>query len=373
MVAHITHQLILFLLLPLLLTTGSTATNCTCSPFSGNTGSCCNHNNFCKHLSSSLTCENDTPVCCTSDFSSHCCPLHSACSQGCRNSLLGSCRCIPLRSSKFNESDALFSLTYVAASQCTPESGLNNSWSCTACSTKEPLENVIVVQESGHQTLVGYNRKHNVIVVALRGSLSIQDWISDLKAAVMVNLPNAVAKGCTNECQVAEGFLESTSSLQLGIQQSVTKILALHPECQEVVVTGHSLGAAMASLLLANNTAAPAISFGHLVRRPIYTFGQPRVGNKAYANWMRKIFPKNDWYRVVHHDDPVPHLPTASMGYYHQETEVWYSESGLGLGQYEVCNSSGEDGQCSAGTMLSGEITDHLTYLTHPVNNCKPF
>lgn len=32
--------------------------------------------------------------------------------------------------------------------------------------------------------------------------------------------------------------------------------------------------------------------------------------------------------------------------------EVWYS----GGGQYEVCNGSGEDVQCSLGTLLSGDI-----------------
>ena len=53
--------------------------------------------------------------------------------------------------------------------------------------------------------------------------------------------------------------------------------------------------------------------------------------------------------------------------------EVWYSENGIGGGQYEVCNGSGEDVQCSSGTLLSGEITDHLTYLRHSVTGCQPF
>ena len=72
------------------------------------------------------------------------------------------------------------------------------------------------------------------------------------------------------------------------------------------------------------------------------------------------LFPSGEWYRVVHHDDPVPHLPTPLMG-------------GIGRGQYEVCDGSGEDQQCSSGTMLSAEITDHLTHLrdlTHPIHDC---
>ena len=95
------------------------------------------------------------------------------------------------------------------------------------------------------------------------------------------------------------------------------------------------------------------------------------MGNAAYANWMNAQT-NLPWYRVVHHDDPVPHLPTSGMGFVHVATEVWYSENGLGAGAYEVCNGSGEDQQCSAGTLLSGEITDHLTYLTHPITGCVP-
>ena len=50
-----------------------------------------------------------------------------------------------------------------------------------------------------------------------------------------------------------------------------------------------------------------------------------------------------------------------------------YAEKGVGKGLYEVCDSSGEDPECSKGTLLSGQITDHLTYLDHPICGCKPF
>ena len=58
----------------------------------------------------------------------------------------------------------------------------------------------------------------------------------------------------------------------------------------------------------------------------------------------------NNWYRVVHHDDPVPHLPPPALKFVHMSTEVWYVESGTGDGNFMVCNGSGEDQQCSGGT-----------------------
>jgi predicted lipase len=227
-----------------------------------------------------------------------------------------------------------------------------------------PLTHVTVVQADGHQTLVGFDPKKNIIMVAMRGSLSMQDWIDNLKAAILV--PFA---GCSG-CKIADGFEEAAISLQSGIEDAVSKILTevRTEKTPTVVFTGHSLGAAMAVLLLSNSSA---FSFSPLVAKPVYTFGQPRVGNAAFAKWFNGAW-LGKWFRVVHHDDPVPHLPTPKMGFAHVATEIWYMENGTGEGVFEVCDGSGEDQQCSAGTLLSGEITDHLTYMGHPICGCVP-
>ena len=53
-------------------------------------------------------------------------------------------------------------------------------------------------------------------------------------------------------------------------------------------------------------------------------------------------------------------------------TEVWYVESGTGMGYYTVCDGSGEDQQCSSGTLLNGEFADHTTYMDHDICHCDP-
>lgn len=124
----------------------------------------------------------------------------------------------------------------------------------------------------------------------------------------------------------------------------------------------------MAPLFLAE-LANSEPSLYSAVSLPVYTFGQPRGGNAAYASWASEKF---DLYRVVHHDDPVPHLPPPALGFVQMNSEVWYAESGTGLGYYEVCDGSGEDQQCSAGTLVSGDFTDHTTYLDHDICQCDP-
>jgi predicted lipase len=72
-----------------------------------------------------------------------------------------------------------------------------------------------------------------------------------------------------------------------------------------VMVGGHSLGAAVASLaavwLASSVTAEPVF---------VYTFGKPRVGNLAYADCVRTHFPGRFW-RMENEDDLIPDVPLS--------------------------------------------------------------
>ena len=47
-----------------------------------------------------------------------------------------------------------------------------------------------------------------------------------------------------------------------------------------------------------------------------FTFGSPRVGDVNFANWFDNTFNLTTFSaRVVHYDDPVPHLPPEDFGY----------------------------------------------------------
>ncbi|PAV63012.1 hypothetical protein WR25_03903 [Diploscapter pachys] len=60
----------------------------------------------------------------------------------------------------------------------------------------------------------------------------------------------------------------------------------------------------------------------HLIR--MITFGQPRTGNKEYADAHDKMIPYK--YRITHHRDPIPHLPVDGLeGYHHHLAEIFYN------------------------------------------------
>jgi len=71
-----------------------------------------------------------------------------------------------------------------------------------------------------------------------------------------------------------------------------------------IFVTGHSLGAAMASIFTARLT-----ELGYNVI--LYTFGSPRVGDKKWANFLKDV----PVYRFVNTNDIVTRIP--KIGYDH--------------------------------------------------------
>jgi predicted lipase len=83
------------------------------------------------------------------------------------------------------------------------------------------------------------------------------------------------------------------------------------PEDRILVLTGHSLGGATATMLaeLLNNR------FPGLF---LVTFGSPRPGGRKFRDRMENI----EHYRFVHGDDVVPKTPPLLNGYVHTTEEI---------------------------------------------------
>ena len=75
---------------------------------------------------------------------------------------------------------------------------------------------------------------------------------------------------------------------------------------KDIYVTGHSLGAAMALYV------TQELEFAGYNVVKLFTFGQPRLGNRDYVNQI-----KTDHYRFVNCNDFVTHVPPAAMQFVH--------------------------------------------------------
>ena len=83
------------------------------------------------------------------------------------------------------------------------------------------------------------------------------------------------------------------------------------PEDRRLVLTGHSLGGATATML----AERLAERFPDLI---LITFGSPRPGGRKFRERMRHT----NHYRFVHGDDVVPKTPPFLGGYVHTTEEI---------------------------------------------------
>ncbi len=87
---------------------------------------------------------------------------------------------------------------------------------------------------------------------------------------------------------------------------------------KKVWATGHSLGGALAAIAAVRAARREGPNLDGL-----FTFGQPRIGNREYVSGLG-----TDSYRWVNHHDPVPSLPAKWMGYAHFGKEFFIKHDG---------------------------------------------
>lgn len=195
---------------------------------------------------------------------------------------------------------------------------------------------------------IAHNDASKEIVVSWRGSTVILDLISDF-TAIRTEWPPQV-----NGSKVHTGFLTAYRSASKYIQKNMVEVASQFPD-YKIVLTGHSLGAAEATLAAMDIVSnQPQL----MDRMELYTYGGPRVGNSVFANWLSgQPFPI---YRVVYKEDIVTHVPFRSMGYQHVSQEVWYGKDG----QASFCGGGNNENSTCAGQLLPPQwgFRDHLLY-----------
>eukprot|EP00462_Mataza_sp_D1_P011641 CAMPEP_0175150502 /NCGR_PEP_ID=MMETSP0087-20121206/17927_1 /TAXON_ID=136419 /ORGANISM="Unknown Unknown, Strain D1" /LENGTH=284 /DNA_ID=CAMNT_0016436497 /DNA_START=35 /DNA_END=889 /DNA_ORIENTATION=- len=255
---------------------------------------------------------------------------------------------------KYSPTDAKLYVKYAAATYCCGTLGQGcKEWDCAVCKQLPHLSTIPIYNETNNMHgYVGYDNSTDSIIVAVAGTspLSIRNWIADID---IVQKPFPACDGC----RVHKGFMDAFDSFQPQMEVAIQAFLTEHPTAH-VHVTGHSLGAAVA----AHVTVYIATQLPKVQLRSTYMFGLPRVGNKAFADYIAATVRSRQlvFFHVTHHRDPVPHLPWEDAGFHHPPTEVYYDEPNA---EYRVCDGSGEDPRCADQFDVTLDVFDHLTYL----------
>ena len=222
-----------------------------------------------------------------------------------------------------------------------------SEWTCQACKKHPNVEaSIFSSSKPDAHGYVAYDPDVNEIIIAFAGTdpLSIRNWIDDIDF-IKTDYPY-----CSG-CEVHEGFYKTFQSVQDQVFSLTNSYMIQYPNAT-LTMTGHSLGAA-----LAGHCVAEFVNQGYKVTS-VYAYGMPRVGNEAFEQWFISVVP--GLFRVVHHKDPVPHLPLESMGFHHMAYEVFYTSD---YNDYIVCSIEGEDENCSDQYAVDLNVDNHLWYM----------
>lgn len=152
----------------------------------------------------------------------------------------------------------------------------------------------------------------NSLVVCFRGTESrqVEDWVTDLDFDLV---PGPLGG------KVHEGFYDALSCVWQMLDSEVRA--QLEEGEKRLWITGHSLGAALATLAASRWLEAGIPVAG------LYTFGQPRTGDAEFARRFDFAF-RPHAFRIVNNLDIVTRTPPRSLGYRHLGTFIYFDDEG---------------------------------------------
>lgn len=221
--------------------------------------------------------------------------------------------------STYSEEEAIRFAALSAAAYCSTE-----GWTCgAACSTVPDMTSVKRVDSDELDAHALLGRSGEACVLAFRGTDTFTDWRENIASFRLAEFP-----GCSHQgqpCKVGSGFLGHYLAIAEDVWAQLsaigcTKSTPLH-------LTGHSLGGAIATLALFDLSR-----LGYNVTKA-YTFGQPVVGDGAFAKAFNETVSSTTLLRVEKTEDVIVHISMDNV--HHVGTEIYYE--GSTTGGYGVC------------------------------------
>eukprot|EP00924_Labyrinthula_sp_SR-Ha-C_P001338 snap_masked-scaffold_44-processed-gene-0.25-mRNA-1 protein AED:1.00 eAED:1.00 QI:0/0/0/0/1/1/2/0/283 len=241
-------------------------------------------------------------------------------------------------------------------------------WTCAYCTTTpaplprstNKLTSISVHRQRDDKAFVGYDAAENKIVASFRNTQGLAQMIKNLD--IIHTTP-----GYCSGCGVADSFYDAWLEVGEGVLSAIESLSDQYGT-NDILLTGHSLGGAMA----AHAAGFLWDRFGSRFNIVGYTFGAPRVGDVEFSEWFRERFP--DWFRVVNYNDPVPNLiPNLGDEFVHAPQEIWYyneSVEGQAPVDYRVLSdTNGEDPNGQIETCDGGDLfAICLNFAHHTMN-----
>ncbi|KAF8493037.1 lipase class 3 family protein [Russula emetica] len=252
---------------------------------------------------------------------------------------------------------------YAAAAYCPPSTTL--SWSCGVNCAKNPSFQPYASGGDGSLTqfwYVGWDPTLSSVVIAHQGTDPTQ-LLADLTDLnfFLQGLDPTLFPGLPSSIKVHEGFANEHAKTAATILAAVLALLKNH-NASSVVVTGHSLGAALALL----DSVYLSLHLPAGTRVSMVGYGMPRVGNPAFADYVDAMHSASSVMVTVTHfnnkKDPIPVVPGRFLGFAHPAGEV-HIQNDSGNSWFSCPGHDNPSQLCSVGdvpNVIQSNILDHL-------------
>ncbi|KAF5312849.1 hypothetical protein D9619_002479 [Psilocybe cf. subviscida] len=241
---------------------------------------------------------------------------------------------------------------FASTAYCQPSSTL--AWNCGAnCQANSDF---IPTASGGDGSsvqfwYVGFSPSQASVIVAHQGTnpSEIEADATDADA-FLESLDSTLFPGLSSSIEAHSGFADEQAKTATAVLAAVQKTISAHG-ATKVTVVGHSLGAAIALL---DGVYLPLHISGVTFRA--VTYGMPRVGNQAFANYVDSHLTLT---HINNKEDIVPIVPGRFLDYVHPSGEVHIMDNN----QWVSC--PGQDNtstQCIVGdvpNIFDGDTSDH--------------
>ncbi|KXN67212.1 alpha/beta-hydrolase [Conidiobolus coronatus NRRL 28638] len=185
-------------------------------------------------------------------------------------------------------------------------------WNCKQCNSADNSlkMNKYEVKEikDTYGNLFGYiGVNHERIVLAFRGTQNFPNVLTDVNYIFdKYKTRNGIEFG------IHRGIRQAIEVLLPTTEKYLKEFKNKYPSAL-VYITGHSLGGSLANLMTMHLEDKKLIRWGET---HLYTFGQPRVGDQNYANYINSQS-ELTYRRVVVDQDIFTNTPNRLVGYAH--------------------------------------------------------
>lgn len=180
------------------------------------------------------------------------------------------------------------------------------NWSCDTCTDANRPEKIINIDTGSHGNAHA-NRLSllffgHVIIVAVRGSHDISNWMDDFSIGLSA-LPDWMTQPCTGTFECADGWLSIWNTMQDKlIKQLADAGVYPNETCYSLLFTGYSLGAAVTTIAAWAMYAKGYNIIGNLN----FESPMPFTRQAAFC-YHEKLGART--LRITNANDPVPHCP----------------------------------------------------------------